>query len=151
MLLMLALVVVLALMILWKYYYLRKEDAIASVPIDAMTPDLIRRHRIPYVIEELLPEPRVLLTTLFKYAYLFSRTKVADEMPIEFKTTAMYTLVYSTEDGSHVDVHRQGDKMRILMNQGRVVIVPPQWHVSMSRNVTAIQLYDPISLPFVFL
>lgn len=121
---------------------------VAQVSINELTPDLITKHRIPYVIDELLPDANALLGTVFKLAYIGCKV---DHNPKPFKTSAMYTIVHANSVG-YIDIRPsvKVDYTRIVTRPGRTVVVPPRWLVVVGDDTKVIHLYDPISALITF-
>ena len=136
-------VVVLAWVVSAKYYVKETTAEIAQISVDAMSPELITRHRIPYVIDEILPNPLDLLHTIFKFEYFWSRHVRSRE----FRTMGMYTLVYSKNVEGSLDLRqtKAGDPLRVKMRPGRAIIVPPRWYASCTPGIIAIEMFDPLS------
>jgi hypothetical protein len=120
------------------------QSAIAQVAIGEFSPDLIRAHRIPYTLHELLPSPAPLLDSVFKYSYVYARSGDVTRAT----TTASYTLLFALEDAEVeiAPVWESDALTRLRLRAGRVVVMPPRWRVDVvTGRVASLELYDPSS------
>ena len=135
------------LVVLWiiaaQYYFKSSSDVIAQISILDINPDILRSQRVPYVIDELLPNTLGLISTIFKYSYVHSVKR--KRIPKVLRTSAMFNVIHSDTDGAYIDLTRKMTTLRIKMNKGRVVVVPPRWSLSATDGTSLTELFDPVS------
>lgn len=133
-----------------RYYAIAPQNeaaAIAQTSIAEFDPNLIRKHRVPYIIDERLPGIDDLKRSVFKYEYIMEK-KIPLDKPTTFRSGGMFTLVYATQDGQELALsHPAGKDVQTLrLSKGRLVIMPPRWLAkALTLDLHILKLFDPAS------
>lgn len=123
---------------------------VAQISIEDFNPSLIRTHRIPYIINERLPDLSEFMTSVFRYEYICK--KVREETNVAFRCGAMFTLIHATEDVDDQEVslsHPRNGKsiVNVKLSKGRLIILPPRWLARVNstrpKSINIYELYDP--------
>lgn len=144
-----AAIVAIWLLCAWDYVRPSTSAGLAQVSVADFSPQLVRAHRVPYVLNELLPSAADLIGSVFKFAYVRA-VETRLEAPASLRTSAMYTVITARASAAEVDLRADsasaGETMRVLLQPGRVVVVPPRWSVAVAKGpVDVWQLFDPAS------
>ena len=136
-------IIILIVLIYYRYYTkIEKTIQINQIFLENFTPNLLYE-KYPLLIYDRIQDPDELTKTIFKYSYLFKTKKKTKKS----KTTAKYTLVYSSYD-SVLDITQSDNYISINLAANQVVILPYGWKYSCDEDLNVIMLQDIFSKIF---
>jgi hypothetical protein len=123
----------------------RQDFKIIQTDISRLKPSMLLE-KFPIVIDDRIVDPLSLLTTTFKYQYIWK----TEPVKLIGCPRAKYTLLYNnTAETQHVDLSHPKHKhvinppiTQVLLHSHQILILPPQWVYKMSTSMQCIELWD---------
>ena len=121
------------------HYSTPNSKEIAQVSVQEFTPELVRKHRVPYIMDELVQDPEAFINTVFKYNYVYKKNGNNNK-----KTVGTYTILYGTSDDD--DGYAVLSGTRVVVRKGRIIVLPARYPIDVSSSVQIVQLFDVTSI-----
>jgi hypothetical protein len=114
----------------------------------------VLNERYPIVIYDRIVDPRVLLSTLFKYSYMFQKLNAFNAAPDPVANNHKYNIIFSSQEIIEVDVisplykHdvQNAQFVTIKLKKQQTLILPCNWMYKTKSKHYNIFLDDPFSL-----
>jgi hypothetical protein len=125
------------------HYSTPNSKEIAQVSVQEFTPELVRKHRVPYIMDELVQDPEAFIRTVFRYNYVYKKCCNNNDNN-EKKTVGTYTILYGTTDDD--DGYAVLSGTRVVVRKGRIIVLPARYPIDVSSSVQIVQLFDVTSI-----
>lgn len=150
-LLVLMIVVLVILVFLLQHQSVSTTFEIFQMSIDKLTPDYLFEKK-PILITDRIVDPISLLTTAFKFTYLFKSFASQDQLQVENVVNSQYALITSRDAKSRIVIdHPLPQKfetnLEIPLERYQVLILPWKWKfVVVDGSVDIIRLHTLASV-----
>lgn len=150
------LVVLIYLKYYYKYYYQANTDyTILQQFLDKLSADVLHE-RYPIIIYDRIVDPRILLSTLFKYCYMFQKVNAFKDANVPQINNHKFNIIFSPVDNIELNIisplykHyiENAQYVTIKLKKQQTLILPCHWMYTTNTKHFNIMLDDPFSLLF---
>ena len=141
-------IILLVIFYVWCCLRPKSEYTLLQTTIENFTPSLLNE-KLPILIESPIVNVSDLLTTVFKYCYIYTKKVIKTEN----KNKYGYLLITSkTNDISHISIKHPKylEILNITLHKNQVLVLPPLWWYKCNTE-ESIDMYGLKTLTTIFL
>jgi hypothetical protein len=140
----------------YKYYYQPNTDyTILQQFLDKLNADVLHE-RYPIIIYDRIVDPRILLSTLFKYSYMFQKVNAFKDANVPQINNHKFNVIFSPVDNIELNIIsplykrdiENAQYITIKLKKQQTLILPCHWVYTTQSKHFNIMLDDPFSLVF---